>query len=197
MLAAAILAAGESSRMGTPKALLSYRGRTFLEHLLDVTHHPRVGVVRVVLGAGHQDILSRVPIPVTNLVINENWQQGQLSSIRAAIKSLPPGLTDGLLLCLVDHPLVSKELVETLVTQFYSSDKLVALPVYEGKRGHPVIFSKHLYDELLAAPDETGARAVVWAHSDNLLEVPTTEEDILLNVNDPETLKRVLGNEEA
>src|SRR5579863_2071299 len=103
MLAVAILAAGESRRMGTPKALLRYRGKTFLEHLIEVTRHPRVGITQIVLGAGADDIREKLRLNANSVVLNENWREGQLSSIQAAIRALPPGKTEGLILCPVDQ----------------------------------------------------------------------------------------------
>ncbi len=193
MLAAVILAAGESRRMGSPKALLPYQGRAFLEHLLEATRHPQVGVQRVVLGAGAKEIRDKLQLDPASVIVNSQWRHGQLSSIRAALRALPPG-TDGMILCLVDHPLVSTALVGELIANFYSSGKAIVLPVYEGKRGHPVIFSSRLFPELLAAPRDKGARAVVWAHAAETLEVPTDEEGVVLNLNDPETLRGASGN---
>ena len=193
MLAAVILAAGESSRMGSPKALVAYQGRPFLTHLIEVTQHPKVGLRRVVLGAQAEEILSQLKLDRAAAVINADWNKGQLSSIHAALRSLPTGITDGLLLCLVDHPLITAALVGELIEQFYASGKPIVLPTYRGKRGHPVIFSSKLYPELLAAPLATGARAVVWAHADEVLEVPTIEEGVVLNLNDPETFRHALG----
>lgn len=192
MLAAVILAAGESSRMGAPKALVSYQGRPFLEHLLQVTRHPKVGLTRVVLGAGAEEIRSQLKLDPATVVVNQNWQEGQLSSIHAALRSLPVGLTDGILLCLVDHPLVTATLVSELVEKFYAAGKPIVVPTYNGKRGHPTIFSSKLYQELLNAPLETGARSVVWAHAGEVLEVPTVEEGVVLNLNDPEALHGAL-----
>jgi molybdenum cofactor cytidylyltransferase len=192
MLAAVILSGGASSRMGSPKALLPYQGRPFLEHLLDVTVHPKIGVRRVVLGADAEPIAKTIPLPVDDIVINDEWEKGQLSSIQAAIRSLPPG-TDGVLLCLIDHPLISAALVVDLIEAFYAAPTNITLPVYEGRRGHPVIFPASLYDELLQAPLEKGARAVVWAHAANVTEVSTTEQGCVLNLNDPETMQRALG----
>ena len=122
--------------------------------------------------------------------MNAAWATGQLSSIQAAIRSLPDG-TEGVVLFLVDQPLITSGLVATLVEKFYSSQRRIVIPTYNGKRGHPVIFASSLYDELLAAPEEQGARAVVWRNAKDVLEVPTDEEGVVLNLNDPETMKRV------
>jgi len=202
MLAAVILAAGESRRMGTPKAMLPFPATdttpgkiTFLEHLISVARHPRIGHLRVVLGARAEKIQGRVSLEPQCLVLNPDWAKGQLSSIQAAIRSLPDGSTDGAILFLVDHPLISSEVVSLLIDCFYDSGAPIVLPAYMGKRGHPVIFSSKLYNELLAAPLDTGARAVVWAHAGQVLEVSTLEEGVLLNLNDPDTLKRALREE--
>jgi molybdenum cofactor cytidylyltransferase len=190
MLAAVILSGGSSSRMGSPKALLPYQGRPFLEHLLEITRHPKIGVRRVVLGMHAEPIAKAVDLAADEIVINENWEQGQLSSVHAALHSLPSE-TDGMILCLIDHPLISANLVASLISQFYASQALIVLPLFEGKRGHPVLFSSKLYSELLAAPLDTGARAVVWANKNNIHEYKTIEEGCVLNLNDPETFARV------
>ena len=194
MLAVAILAAGESRRMGVPKALLPYRGTTFVAHLLEVTQHPRVGLVRVVLGAGAEDIREKLQLDASTVVVNRDWPKGQLSSVHAAIRSLPENATEGLILCPVDHPLVSAALVARLIEAFdqHPGAKIV-LPTYEGRRGHPVIFRASLYGELLAASLVVGARQVVWTHAADVVEVPTDEEGAVLNLNDPEALRRAMG----
>jgi CTP:molybdopterin cytidylyltransferase MocA len=192
MLAAVILSGGASRRMGSPKALVAYQGRPFLEHLLEITAHPKIGTRRVVLGAHAGPIAKHIDLAADEIVINADWEKGQLSSIQAAIRSLPAG-TDGLLLCLIDHPLVSGDLLNELIEQFYATRANIVLPTYEGRRGHPVIFPVALYHELLRAPLDKGARAVVWAHAADVLEVPTNEQGCVLNLNDPETLHRATG----
>ena len=193
MLAAVILSGGASHRMGSPKALLPYQGRPFLEHLLDVANHPSIGARRVVLGPDAEVISSQVALSPQEVVINNDWERGQISSIQAAIRSLPPG-TEGILLCPVDHPLISGSLVSDLIESFEKTRAAVVVPLFEGRRGHPVIFASRLYDELLNAPEDKGARAVVWAHSKEICEVSTNEEGCVLNLNDPEAFQKYSDN---
>ena len=153
----------------------------------------RIGWTRLVLGPHADQIRRAVPLDPATVVVNPDWKQGQLSSIQAAIRSLPEGETDGILLFLVDHPLIDAGLVTTLIEHFYASGKPIVLPTFHGKRGHPVIFASRMYAELLSAPLDKGARAVVWAHAAEVLEVPTDQEGVVLNLNDPETLRRVMS----
>lgn len=194
--------------MGSPKALIPFRGSTFLGSLLETIQQANerangqakkksdagkvIGCTRVVLGAHTKEISEKIALDSAEIVVNPQWQQGQLSSMQAAIRSLQETPTDGVMFFLVDHPMVSPELVAELVRQFYASGRAILVPKFRGKRGHPVIFASRLYGELLAAPADQGARAVVWAHADEVLEVPTNEEGVVLNLNDPEALRRAL-----
>ena len=193
MLAAVILSAGASTRMGQPKALLAYREGTFLEHLIGVVKHPAIGVTRVVLGANAEDICARANLDRSVVVIHPDWEQGQLSSIWAGLRSLKGIETEGIVLCPVDHPLISARLVADLIDGFHDSGKSIVLPTFNGRRGHPVIFHQSLYSELLSASPEEGARAVVWSHAADVFEVPTDEEGVVLNINDPDMLRNAIG----
>lgn len=192
MLAAVILSGGASRRMGSPKALLPFQGRPFLEHLLDLTKHPKIGVRRVVLGAHAEPIAKAIHLNADEIVINEQWELGQLSSIQSALRSLPEG-TEGMLLCPIDHPLISATLVNGLIEQFYETRAPVVLPVFEGRRGHPVIFSATVYGELETAPAQFGARNVVWTHRREVSELVTDEEGCVLNLNDPGGFEKASG----
>ena len=191
--------------MGAPKALVQFRGKSFLAHLLEAAQHPKIGLLRVVLGAGEEDIRRALNLPDDIVVLNPDWQRGQLSSIQAALRALAPDARndaafaatalDGILLCPVDHPLVSRALIASLVAAFYSAARPpIVVPTFRSRRGHPVIFARSLFAELLLAPPDEGARAVVWAHAGEVAEVPTEEEGVVLNLNDPETLRRAQEN---
>jgi molybdenum cofactor cytidylyltransferase len=158
--------------------------------LLALCKHPKISTRRVVLGAHAEPIARAVDLDSSEIVINDRWTNGQLSSIQAAIRSLPGG-TDGLLIFLIDHPLITGTLVNGLIQHFYESGAPLVVPVYEGRRGHPVIFSADLYGELERAPLDVGARSVVWAHDKEVSEFSTTEEGCVLNLNDPRAFERV------
>ena len=129
-----------------------------------------------------------------NVVVNPEWEKGQLSSIHAAIRSLPDnGTVDGMILFLIDHPAISSALVDQLIQRFYGTDPRppIVLPKYKDRRGHPVIFSVATFLSLLDASLETGARTVVVQNADQLAIVETDEEGCVLNVNDAASLERL------
>jgi molybdenum cofactor cytidylyltransferase len=146
-----------------------------------------------VLGKHTAEISSALSLDPASIVVNQDWKLGQISSIQAAIRSLRAGETDGIMLFLVDHPLISSELVAQVAQEFYTSGRPIVIPTLRGKRGHPVIFAARLYEELLALSPDQGAREVVWAHASEVHEVPTIEEGIVLNLNSPEALRQALG----
>jgi len=191
MIAAVILAAGESRRMGSPKALVPFRGLTFVEHLLTATRHPRIGAVRVVLGSGAENIRKRLRADPSKIVVNQEWEKGPLSSIQTALRSLDCEGVEGALICPVDHPLITQQLVAAMIQAFDATNGLIVIPTYRGKRGHPVLFRSALFPELMAAPMETGARAIVRAHGNEIATVPTEEEGVILNLDDPAALTRL------
>lgn len=176
--------------MGSPKALLPYHGKPFLEHLLAISKHPKIGTRRVVLGAHAEPIAKAIDLDPSEIVINDQWEKGQLSSLQAAIRSLPEG-TDGLLMFLIDHPLITRSLVNGLIQHFYETGAPLVVPVYQRRRGHPVIFSSGLYPELERAPLDVGARSVVWAHDKEVSEFATAEEGCVLNLNDPKAFEGI------
>lgn len=197
MVVAVVLAAGESRRMGSPKALLPFAGATFLEHIVSSLVRTKVGKIIVVLGHRAEEIRSKVAhLPVT-WVVNNDYAKGQLSSLVAAVRRLAEDgdwEVDGMLVHLVDHPLISLELVDQMIARFYESKKLVVLPRYKGRRGHPVIFSKDLFAEIVSTPLEQGAKGVVHAHRADTLEVETDEAGITVDVDTQDEYRKLVGS---
>jgi molybdenum cofactor cytidylyltransferase len=178
--------------MGFPKALLPYQGSTFLERLAGLLA-PRVSPLVVVLGHDADRISGAVKLPAgTRVLVNCDYRLGQLSSLQTAIRTLGGTEVAGLLLAPVDHPCVAEETIVALLRVFAAEEPAVAAPTHAGRRGHPVVFSSRLFDELLAAPLDQGARAVVHRHL--VREVPVDDAGILADIDDPEIYRRLIGS---
>lgn len=184
MIVAVVLSGGESSRMGSPKALLTVDGQTFIERIVAALRSTKVGKIVVVLGHHAREIGPKIEhLPVT-AVINDEYRKGQLSSLIAALRSLEKSEgVDGVLVHLVDHPFLSAALVDEMIDRFYASKKLIIVPRYGDRRGHPVIFSRELFPELLSAPLDQGAKTVVRAHWDETLEIAVEDEGVIVDID--------------
>jgi len=187
VIVAVVLSAGESSRMGRPKALLPIDGQTFIERIVAALKQTKVGKIIVILGHNARELQSKISHLPVEILINTDYKLGQLSSLQLAVRNLQPDLDcDGMLVHLVDHPYLAPALVEEMIRRFYETNKRIIVPRYHGKRGHPVIFSNALFSELLSAPVAEGAKAVVNAHRDETLEIDTQEEGIAVDIDTPE-----------
>ena len=187
MIVAVVLSAGESSRMGRPKALLPIDGQTFIERIVAALKQAKVGRIIVILGHNARELQSKISHLPVEILINTDYKLGQLSSLQLAVRNLQPDLDcDGMLVHLVDHPYLAPALVEEMIRRFYETKKRIIVPKFHGKRGHPVIFSNALFDEILSAPMEEGAKAVVNAHRAETLEIETEEEGIAVDIDTPE-----------
>jgi molybdenum cofactor cytidylyltransferase len=186
MIAAIVLTAGKSERMGRPKALLPINGRTFLENILDAISRSSVEQTIVVTGHYHQEIIGRVSLP--HPVFNPDYEQGMITSFQTGIRVLPP-TAEGALLFLVDHPLVSPLTIDALITHF--APKRIVLPVFEGRRGHPVLFARDVLQEILDLTASQGANIVVRKDPSRILEVRVNEPGVLVDVDTPEDFERL------
>jgi len=187
VIVAVVLSAGESSRMGRPKALLPIDGQTFIERIVAAVKQAKVGKIIVILGHNARELQSKISHLPVEILINTDYKLGQLSSLQLAVRNLQPDLDcDGMLVHLVDHPYLAPALVEEMIRRFYETKKRIIVPKFHGKRGHPVIFSNALFDEILSAPMEEGAKAVVNAHRAETLEIETEEEGIAVDIDTPE-----------
>ena len=193
MIAGLILAAGESTRMGTPKATLAFRGRTFLEWIVATLREGGLERIFVVLGHQAENIQRQVTIELAHVVINPEYRSGQTSSLQAGLRALAVGDPEAALLCLVDHPAISAETVRRIVANFEQCRAPVVIPTYRGRRGHPVLIGRQLFDELIALTSGTGADSVVrkYRHVTKFLEVD--DEGVIIDVDDPECYRRLIS----
>ena len=183
MIAAAVLAAGESSRMGRDKALLPFRDSTFLEEIVSTLRQVPVEKVLVVLGHHAGEIQSVVELGDAEVVVNPRYREGQTTSLLAAIEAVDSPELEGILLCLVDHPMISAGVVRTLINAFRAEKPLVVIPAHQGQRGHPVIFSRALFDEFRALGPGEGANQVGRRHRAETLFVEVGDETILKDID--------------
>jgi molybdenum cofactor cytidylyltransferase len=191
MICAVILSAGESSRMGSPKALLPIGGQTFIERIVEALKQAQVGKIVIVLGHNAAELKPRIEHLSAEILTNPDYKLGQLSSLQVAVRSLRLHADcDGMLVHLVDHPYLKAALVDQMIQGFYDSKQLIVVPRCGGKRGHPVIFSRELFDELLCAPTDQGAKAVVNAHRGETLEIETNEAGIAVDIDTPELYRQ-------
>ena len=196
MIVAVILSAGESSRMGRSKALLPIDGETFIERIVGALARSRVGKIIVVLGHDADELRRQIEFLPVTILINQDYRLGQISSLQVAVRYLDKDENcDGMLVHLVDHPYIDGALVDLMIERFHASKKLIVVPRYHGKRGHPVIFSRALFAELLNAPLDQGAKAVVNAHRDETLEIETDDPGIAVDIDTPELYRQHVKGE--
>lgn len=190
-VAGLILAAGESSRMGTDKALLEYRGRTFLETLLLTLREAGVEHIAVVLGHHAELIRNRSHLAGAQVVVNSDYRRGQTSSLQAGLRALAPQEPSGVVLCLVDHPAVSTDTIRQLIHRFKSTGKPVVIPETHGRHGHPVLLRRELFDEILALGPGEGADCVIRRHRTRTEFVAVNDPGIFLDVDDPAAYRQL------
>jgi molybdenum cofactor cytidylyltransferase len=190
MISGILLAAGESRRMGSPKALLSYQGQTFIERICTAFLSAGVDELVVVLGAHADALRPALPShPALRTVVNARYFQGQLSSLMVGIGALSPD-SEAAVVNLVDHPLVSSATIKALIDSFRASPLPILIASHQGRRGHPVLFSSQVYGEILAAPLDQGAKVVVRKNPSRVREVQLDDPGILADIDTPEDYKR-------
>ena len=186
MISAIVLAAGKSERMGRPKALLPFRGRTFLGNILDAISHTSIEDTFVVLGHHRAEIEQSLPLP--SVVFNPNYEQGMITSFQAGVRALSWDAS-GAFLFLVDHPVVEPATIEAMIMNL--APNRIVLPTFEGRRGHPVLFSSEVLEEILALPSTEGANIVVRKNPARIVEVPVSTPGILVDIDTPEQFEKL------
>ena len=197
MFGAIILAAGESARMGHPKALLTYRGEAFLAGILHAAF--AAGLERRVTVLGHHadKVLKEIDFGDDITVVrSEKLDAGPIGSIRAGVRAILNHPVEAAVIWPVDRPHVSVATITGLIDGFRESAKPIVVPSHDGRRGHPVLFGRDLFEELLAAPDEGGARHVVRADPGRVHAAAVNDPAVLEDLNTPEEYRELLRQED-
>jgi len=194
VIAAIVLAAGASSRMGRPKAGLPLGdgGQTVLS--MGVSALLVAGVPRVVVVAGaHPEAVRRglrLRDRRVRIVDHPQWEEGQLSSMRCGLDAIDHPQLEAALVTLVDVPLVSPAVVRALMRAWRDTGAAIVRPARGDAHGHPVLFDRRLFPELRVADLERGAKPVVRAHAHELLNVPVDDEGPFLDLDTPADYER-------
>ncbi len=181
--------------MGRPKALLTYRGQTFLDRLIAVLGS-RCSPVVVVLGHDAGAILAGCRrVSQAQVVVNEHWREGQLSSMQCGLRAVPAD-AGGVLFTPVDVPSISERTVNVLVSRFEQGGAPLVIPRCGGRRGHPVCCSREIAAEFLGLPAGAQAREVVHRHETEIAYVDVDDSGVLLDVDDPEAYAALIRVDE-
>ena len=192
MIAAIILAAGASKRMGEPKALLRFRGTTFLETVLQASQAAAIERRIVVLGPDADKVLRGMDLSGVRTIRNPNPATGPIGSIKLAISEILNHPVEAVVVWHVDRPHVTVATVQALLDRFASRDAAIVVPEYCGRRGHPVLFGREVFPELLDASAPEGARTVVHADPSRVAVVPVDDPAVVQDVDTPEDYRDLL-----
>ncbi|MGH9395819.1 MAG: nucleotidyltransferase family protein [Terriglobia bacterium] len=185
VIAGLMLAAGESRRMGEDKALLEYHHQPFLEVILENLRQAGISRRVVVLGHHAAVIQNAVSFGDARVVINQDYRLGQTSSLQTGLRALDAPDVDGVLLCLVDHPAAGLEAMRQILEAFLRTSAPVVVPVYQGRRGHPVLLGRALFAELLALDSQQGANTVVRRYREATECVTVNDPGVALDIDEP------------
>ena len=185
MISAIILAAGMSSRMGSPKQLLKLEDRTLIRIVTENVLASSVDEVLVVTGYLEQRVSAAIKDLPVKTFINTCYEQGQGTSLAVGIKALNVK-TSAFLVFMVDQPFITASLINTVIGEFEKRSSLVLRPVYNGQPGHPVIFSYDLSDRLKQLAGDEGARQVLKELGDKVDCFPVQDEAAIFDIDTPE-----------
>jgi molybdenum cofactor cytidylyltransferase len=191
VLPAIVLAAGDSTRMGSPKAVLPVPGGpAFVSAIVNTLAAAAISDIVIVTGrdhervveALHRDALTLVP----RVVRNPDPGRGQLSSLWAGMDAVVSPSAEAIMMTLVDVPLVAPSTVRRVIEEWRRTRAPIVRPARGGRHGHPVIFDRVLFDELRQAPLDAGAKVVVRAHASAIIDVEVDDEGSLTDIDTPD-----------
>lgn len=185
-IAGLIIAAGESSRLNSPKQLLKWRGNYLINHIVNIAAKSAIHEIVVVLGSRFEKIKSIIHDKNVTILENKDWQYGMSSSIKAGISSLSNEIT-GAFIILVDQPFITTNLFNTMTMRFNQTSANIIAPIVGRQQANPVLFRKQFFPKLLEISGDRGAKALLkensvewveWQDSKLLLDIDS-EDDYL------------------
>lgn len=192
-IGAVLLAAGLSSRMGQPKPLLPWKnGETLLSHILKTAQRAGIAPIVVVTGHAAEQVNVIAQIHGAQAAHNTDYAKLELlSSLKVGLRALPENCPATLVM-LADQPLIEVETLQHIITAWQAERPAAVAPTYRGQRGHPVLFSREFWPELLALPDGSAPREVLARHRDRLRLVPVESASVITDLDTLEDYHRAL-----
>lgn len=181
-VAAVVLAAGGSTRFGSPKQLLPWGDKTLLQHVVDGVLGSSLDPVVLVLGHEAGRIGALIGDRPVEVVVNQEWARGQSGSLRAGLQALPQ-TCDACLFVLADQPNVSTQLIDRLLARYRRTLAPIVAPVHQGRRGNPVLFARTLFPELLEMQGDQGGRQAIERHEQEVETVEALDPDPFLDID--------------
>lgn len=189
-IAAIILAAGASTRMGRPKQLLDWGGRPLVRLAAEQALAARLDEVLVVVGGASDAVAAALAGLPLRIVANLDYAAGQSTSLRVGVAALDPSV-EAAIIMLGDQPFVTAAIVERLVAEWHATRAPIIAPLYRGRRGNPVLFARAIFPELLAIAGDQGARGILSAHAQDVRLVPFDDDRPLADIDTPEDYERL------
>ncbi len=189
-----ILAAGTSSRMGRPKQLLEYKGKSFLQTIIDTARSSILDDIIVVIGYEKELILQQIDFSGVRIIENEHHAEGQSSSIKAGVSALPENC-DAALFLLSDQPLITSGLIRTLIKYYRKTGAGIIVPVKDGRRGNPVLMDRKLFEDLKEIKGDTGGRSLFDRYKQNLECLEVAEMGIHIDIDTPDDYRQLLQSQ--
>ena len=194
MISAVILAAGESKRMGKQnKLLLPVAGEALLVKLIKSVCDSDVGQVIVVIGHEAEKIRRKLNNFPLSFVYNPNFSEGMTTSIKSGVKEVSPDC-DGYMICLADMPFINTSEINKLIHAYaqnrINEKRLIVIPVYQGHRGNPVLFSTEFREDILEHKMEYGCKGVIMKNFESVKEIEMDDDSMLLDVDTLEDYQR-------
>ena len=189
-VAAVILAAGQSRRMGRPKQLVRVAGKTLLEHTIANVGATGVHEIALVLGAGADEIRNQLMLKGVKVVVNPEFQQGMGTSIGAGLRALSPTATAALIV-LADQPFVQPATLDQLIACYAKEKPQIVIPVFKGFRGNPVLLDRSVFPEVMGLTGDVGCRAIFGEHTQGIHKLAVDDVGVLLDADTTEDVEEL------